>query len=319
MSILNNAVAAIQVGVEDYENGEPNRLLSSMRNVVSGLLLLYKEMLHRLSPDYDKDLLLKQNLKPVQQGEGIVFKGIGKNTVDVHTIKTRFKDFGIEFDKDKDVMLRSIIELRNNIEHYYTDVKPIEIEQLLAKAFVLIHDFTSRVLKEDPGKLFGEECWSTMLFVSDVYDSQTKLCQDSFQNVNWKYETVKESLCELNCSQCNSDLIQAINEGDELPDIHLRCASCSHEFLFADILVECVTEYMDMISHAFFMDSGESPNTECLECGEATYIFHEGCCVNCGYTLEYTECAVCGNDLSIDEQHFNGLCSYHDYVASKDD
>lgn len=300
MSILNNAVAAIQVGIEDYDNGEPKRLLSSVRNVVSGLLLLYKEMLHRLSPEYDKDLLLKQHLKPVKSGNEIVFKGIGKNTVDVHSIKTRFKDFGIEFDKDKEAMLKSVIELRNNIEHYYADVKPIEVEQLLAKAFVLIHDFTARVLKEDPRKLFGEEYWSTVLF--EVYDSQSKLCTDSFTQVDWNYETVKESLHELTCSQCNSDLIQAINEGDVLPDIDLRCVSCSHEFSFADVLVECVTEHMNMMSFAFYVDSGgDEPNATCPSCDEETFIFHEGCCVYCDYTPKYTECVVCGTGLSLDD------------------
>ncbi|MHC8442122.1 MAG: hypothetical protein ACYYK0_08080 [Candidatus Eutrophobiaceae bacterium] len=317
--MLNNAVAAIQVGVEDFDDGDPKRLLSSMRNVVSGLLLLYKEMLHRLSPKTDKELLIKQNIKPVKVDGDIVFQGVGKKTADVYTIKARFNDLGIGLDREKTRFLDNVIEVRNNIEHYYTAVKPIEIEQLLAKAFVLIQDFTCRVLKENPKELFGDDCWEKLLAVSDVYESQKNLCIESYDLNDWKFDWVKESLCKLVCPECNSDLVKAVSDGHELPNINMQCASCSHEFSFKKVFVECFTEFMDTISHVTIKDGGESLNETCFECDKGTFLVEEGICVNCGYELDYTECEVCSESLGVDDQENSGLCSYHAWTLDKED
>jgi len=49
-TILDNAVQSIQIGIEDYRSSDPRRLLSAIRNVQAGILLLCKEQLRRLSP-----------------------------------------------------------------------------------------------------------------------------------------------------------------------------------------------------------------------------------------------------------------------------
>jgi len=50
VDLLTNAVESIQIGVEDYQAGSPPRLLSAVRNIQAGILLLYKEALRRESP-----------------------------------------------------------------------------------------------------------------------------------------------------------------------------------------------------------------------------------------------------------------------------
>ncbi len=50
MDLLANAIESIRLGVEDYEDGSHPRLLSALRNIHAGILLLYKEALRRLSP-----------------------------------------------------------------------------------------------------------------------------------------------------------------------------------------------------------------------------------------------------------------------------
>lgn len=37
------------------------------------------------------------------------------------------------------------------------------------------------------------------------------------------------------------------------------------------------------------------------------------------YTRDYKECNVCGQELAIDEQDLDGMCSYHAHALSKDD
>lgn len=43
MSILQNAIDSIQVGIEDFEDGDERRNVSAVRNISAGTLLLYKE------------------------------------------------------------------------------------------------------------------------------------------------------------------------------------------------------------------------------------------------------------------------------------
>lgn len=42
-ALLKNAVSSIQIGIEDYQSKDERRLLSSIRNITSGMLLLFKE------------------------------------------------------------------------------------------------------------------------------------------------------------------------------------------------------------------------------------------------------------------------------------
>jgi hypothetical protein len=50
MNLLANAIESIQVGVEDYQAATRPRLLSAVRNIHAGVVLLFKEALRRRSP-----------------------------------------------------------------------------------------------------------------------------------------------------------------------------------------------------------------------------------------------------------------------------
>ena len=49
------------------------------------------------------------------------------------------------------------------------------------------------------------------------------------------------------------------------------------------------------------------------------YVVDEGKCVNCEFSLEGYECAVCSTALSIDDYRYGdgGFCSYCQHVMSK--
>ena len=70
MSLFENALHSIQIGVEDFGSDDPRRILSAVRNVQAGVLLLCKEKLRRLSPD--GELLLKQKLEPILGAGGLL-------------------------------------------------------------------------------------------------------------------------------------------------------------------------------------------------------------------------------------------------------
>src|SRR5690349_5186971 len=100
MNMLANAVASIQVGIEDYESHHDNRrLLSAVRNLYAGVLLLAKEKLRRESPPASSEVLIKKRVRLQKDGGGqLRLIGVGKSTVDLAEIVERFKELAIPLD-----------------------------------------------------------------------------------------------------------------------------------------------------------------------------------------------------------------------------
>jgi hypothetical protein len=70
VNLLDNAIGSIKVGVEDAQSGKHERLLSAVRNIHAGILLLYKEALRRLSPPGSNEVLLKETIRPKRDAAG---------------------------------------------------------------------------------------------------------------------------------------------------------------------------------------------------------------------------------------------------------
>ncbi len=315
MSILQNAIDSIQIGVEDFESNDGRRTVSAVRNIAAGILLLYKEKLCQLSPDDNKELLIKQNIRPVQNAQGeIVFEGKGDKTVNVQSIKERFASLNVEVEWKR---FDEINKLRNDLEHYYTPKSPDAVREIVAKSFLLIRDFLTEHLQEDPQQILGNDCWTTLLEVSDVYSAEKQACKASINAVDWKYHSVEIALKNLRCNQCHSSLIQAPHSDDVYPMIDLRCKSCGEDFSFYDVLEQCIDDSLAGEAMISAMNGGNSPYDECHECGKGTFIHEEECCVACDYEMEYTSCEGCGDPLSLEDQYNEGKCSYCQYRWEK--
>jgi len=53
--------------------------------------------------------------------------------------------------------------VRNEIEHYYTTVSQDALKAVIADTFIIVRDFVTTELKDDPRELLGSETWQTML------------------------------------------------------------------------------------------------------------------------------------------------------------
>ncbi|HAU1272981.1 TPA: hypothetical protein F8S01_15980, partial [Legionella pneumophila] len=100
MNLFENAIAAIQVGIEDFNSEDERRALSSVRNIFSGLVLLYKSKLWEISPKNDEYLLIKNDLVyQIQDGRVLVSSKKPKDkpgkTVNIHQIQERFNSLSI--------------------------------------------------------------------------------------------------------------------------------------------------------------------------------------------------------------------------------
>lgn len=315
MSLLVNAVESIQVGVEDYLMDDGRRYLSAVRNICAGILLLYKEKLCQLSPSHDGEILIKKDIRPSYDGEGnVIFIGKGKKTVDVQEIKERFSSLEIKVEWKK---FDELNQLRNEVEHYYTDKSPDAVREIVAKSFMLIRDFISEHLDAQPRQLLGDECWQALLETADVYAAEEEACRKSLEQIDWKYQTLKDALKKIRCPDCHSGLIRTEDEGEYDISTLLICSSCGKEFDFGDVVERCLSDDLAAQTYISIKDGGEAPLGTCPSCYRHTYMIAEEHCAVCDYELEYLECMMCGTILSLDDQYFDGFCGYCQHLMDK--
>lgn len=315
MSILKNAVESIQVGVEDFSSDDERRSVSAMRNIAAGLLLLFKAKLCMLSPDHDKELLIKKDLAPAYDESGnLILRSKGKKTADVAQIRERLTNMKVDVDWKR---VDKITNLRNEIEHYYVAATPDAVREVVAESFLLIRNFLQIELGQDPQTLLGDECWQVLLNTSDVYSAEENTCKASLMAIDWKYSTIKSALNYLRCSNCGSSLIEAHAGGKNFQNSLMRCKSCDHQFLFEDAIEDCVSQLLGITAHMNIKDGGDSHYGTCPHCDRETFVLSEGVCVACEEELEYTKCVRCSASLSLDDHDNDGLCSYCKYVQEK--
>ena len=315
MSLFDNAISSIKVGITDFEsNDEEGRLLSSVRNIYAGILLLYKEILLRLSPAESNEALIKAKIIPKRTVDGhIIFVGTGKKTVDNFQIEERLKELNIEVDWKK---LERINKIRNNIEHYYSASPDQEILEIVANSFVLIKDALTEHLQEDPKDILGEDCWNILISTAEFFDEEYKNCQRLISQIEWNSETLKFACSEIVCPDCDSTIVKPLDPSSDVKKLSFSCTACMKEFPLHNIVGEYLNKYFAADIYSSIKDGGELPLGRCPHCCEDTYIIAENICAYCWSSKDYDECSACGEGLSLDEQE-DGLCSYHSHVFSK--
>ena len=318
MSLFENAIESIQIGVEDFLKNDNRRVLSAVRNVHAGILLLCKEQLHRLSPS--DDLLLAQRFEPRPAGAGkISIVPVGRNTVGIDEIKKRFDRFGIAFDWKR---FEQIAEIRRFIEHAYLKGTRDRAKQAVADAFILIRHLLVDVLHEDPLAKLGAECWNALLENADLFEAELKVCRATLENVAWKTEAAAKALDSLACPSCRSSLIrQRTPDNTDQFEMSVYCVACGENHELGSVLSLAFDDVFGAEAHMAVKDGGDPPIETCPECGEETYVVEERRCAACDFELpEDASCAVCGTGLSAQEYgEYGGLCSYHAWVMAKDD
>ena len=313
MSILENAIDSIIVGIEDYKMDDKRRLVSSTRNIYAGILLLFKYKLVELSPKDSDDVLIKQKLLPKllprqNESKKLEWIGKGKKTVDSVQIRERFEALNIVVDWKR---LEKINTYRNNIEHYYSTESKESIKSLISNSFLIIRDFISHYLDKDPKRLLGEEIWEFFIEINEIYVSEKRDCVESLQKIEWTSNALYESIIEYKCKECGSDLIE-LNKKNEF-----MCKSCN--FIYdEEILIEHAL--IDNISWRF---EEEEALINCPDCGRYTYVISEKECQLCNLSINDT-CIRCGCEIRNDELEesyleSSGLCSYCSYQANKND
>lgn len=309
MSILINAVDALQCGLEDFETGTEPRLKSSIRNIHAGILLLFKEKLSRLSGADTDEALIKERVVPELVGSTIIWRGKGKKTVDVQSIQERFSSLGIGVNwKPFD----SINSIRNEIEHYYTKATVKTIQEVIAKSFIIVKDFMSVHLGVDPKKHFTEEAWSTFIGAEEVYEREKVECAATYSELDCESSFIQSRIDETTCETCGSDLLRFDN------DSNMECRACGSVVGREAAIVRIAEEPSGYTTYVSAKDGGEPEVVACPECNDKAFIVEEMVCACCGASQD-SECERCGNKIPIEELDGSGLCGWCSHMSSKDD
>lgn len=327
-SLLTNAVQSIQIGIEDFGSDDPRRILSTVRNLYSGILLLLKEELRRRSPADSNAVLLRveHDFKP-QPGGVMTVVGKGKHTVNGRQIRERLESIGTPLTAEEWKRLWADLgkfqAIRNDVEHFETKVPKAEIKAAIFLATALVRLVVADLLKEDPASLLGDACWSVMLQTEQVYAEQKLACEATLAKVQWNTKAATDAVAELRCSYCESELVgqkDAANVWQE--SVVFICAACGTEddaedgeWLMAAVLAsKGIDPFYD------FSDPDSGPTAECPECTRAGVVVEDAACALCGWEHSGERCAVCGEGVSFeDDQEHPGLCDYHYAQSQKDD
>lgn len=308
-SLLTNAIQSIQIGIEDYRSTDPRRVLSAVRNISAGILLLYKEKLRRLSPPDSNEALIKKKITGQRSADGTVaLVGLGKSTVDSREIEDRFKSLHITVDW---VLQKKISSIRNNIEHYCSTENVTNIKQLVADSFILIRDFITDQLQQDPLDVLGTETWEVLLETRSVYDKERAECSRAMSNVDWPHSELSRVAACFRCPHCQSDLIKPTSEEvDALEDYSLLCSSCGCNSSFEDMIEDAVDECYGVEIYIAAKDGGDSPLDMCSTCSRTTFVIAEQYCVACGDSSSGSTriCQLCDEPVGDEGEN---LCYYH--------
>lgn len=317
MDLLTNAIESIRMGVEDYKQGSHGRLLTGVRNIHAGILLMYKEALRRLSPPGTDEALIKAKLLPRVNAQGNVeFIGVGRKTVDVQQIRERFAALGIATDWTR---FDRISEARNDTEHYYSQANKKALEGVVSDAFVVLRNFIATELKEDPLQLLGDETWQAMLEVSEVYEAERAECETSLAAVDWQSDALADGVMDLACPSCSGSLLRPDGDNKQYrDDMSLQCRICGETSDAHDFVPRAIACALGQDRYLAYKDGGETPYTNCPNCGAEAYVMNEQKCALCGESAEHT-CARCGNEIPAEEMTSSPFCGWCAHMMAKDD
>lgn len=226
--------------------------------------------------------------------------------LDRQQIEERFKELGLNLDWSK---LQELARIRNDVEHLFMTVKPAIAKEALASAMPVIEQLLVEHLQEDPAHLFRDGVWKALLENKDVLDQQQARCIESFQNMNWEFDTLFEAASELRCSICGSSLVRQINpDNQSFEAMEIDCAECGAVLDREEVFEAAIGEATAGDAYIAITDGGEPPLTTCPECHRESWVNGEGCVLCPGADLT---CSMCGEQFNPDDFNYDaGMCSY---------
>lgn len=310
--IFDNAVTSIRMGIEDFETDDDDRMMSAARNYYAGLLLLAKECLVRTAPAAEAMTIVGARFKPIPNDDGGVDHVVdGYTTVDLGTLKRRFKDFKLPWPTAD---ISKLQQYRNNLEHYHLAEPIAALREAIASSFPMIVDFF-KVLDEDPQHHLTT-VWDVMVAERATFDKLRLECDLTWNAVAWPAPV--NSLDRMSCPNCQSSLIAQDDPANPLhADVEGRCVQCNEEIDHNAMMTLIVNASYETDAYIAAKEGQEPLIGDCPQCGESAYLDayidegKYGVCFACGTSVD-SVCDRCHERILIDEYEGElcGSCTY---------
>lgn len=328
-----NAILSIQLGIEDFEvcqkkvaeGGKPARALSAIRNLFSGVLLLFKYRIALSVPEDKKEQRAQLIYNPpreilpyIDEDSNVEWKPKGEfktTTIDVYNIQSRFETLKIRTDWK---VIEKLQQCRNHLEHLHPINSLGEIADFVAELFPILRDFIQDELNEDPRELL-QDSWEILLKQHGFFEDTRRKCVEMWQKLEDLPERVSDLLDECRCVKCGSVLLspseQHIFDKEDVESLYYHCLNCSSENMFKPLLEEKLNKIFSLHDKESLHNPPEVAH--CLVCGNDFFVREDDICYWCGEERQYQECEWCGKDLDVDEQDNDGSCSDCSYRYSQ--
>lgn len=313
--LLKNALESIENGVADFTSGDPRRVTSSLRNLYAGVLLLLKEKLRQLSPANSNDLLIWVKYAPQLVNGQVQLVGTGKKTVDYIEIKERFDSLELSLDWKR---LEHLQRLRNSAEHHVPTAPKAVMQDAVANTFLLVTDVLDKHLGLAPATVLDAAVWTTMRTEARTHHELSTRCRESRASMTDVPDAAARAIQgAISCPECSSELVRA-NSPQYDEESVFECVACGEVSTLREVLPSALDRAYRFESYAAVKDGGDAPIGTCPNCYAETYSREEDICLSCGEDRPYSECATCGNALTLDESD-EATCGYCRHVMEKDD
>lgn len=290
-ALFDNAIMSIKMGIEDYHRKTPPRVLSSVRNLHAGILLLAKEVLVRHAGGALAEQVIHSDYKPVlNKGRVQYFPSSGR-TINLDQIIRRFQDFGLKIHKNS---LRSFNRLRNHIEHHSSDRSPDQIRGAITDALPIIRNLL-QLVHEQPDSALGET-WRTMLEVERTYVEELETYQKTFDSLRPNNEIFRR--IEFICPNCWSSLVCQKQPGNkDLNALECECYSCQTTSSASEVVEVALAWHI--IHDSNYDTTLQTHQAKCSKCKARSVIFSGGQwkCVMCKNVFG-DSCQKCGTSLT---------------------
>ncbi|WOE78453.1 hypothetical protein RZO07_24645 [Pseudomonas protegens] len=277
MSLFDNAIQSIQIGLDDYMHDD--RLVSSVRNIYAGILLLFKHKLLLLGGEDSSAALIKQVVVPTLNSDGVViWKGVGNKTIDVATIKSRLTSLGISVDWK---IFDRINKHRNEIEHFFSPSTEDEVANLLADCFIIISKFLTDHLNTNAIEVLGEDSWQILLHAYEVFEFEIENTAHTICTLDFHHEIIRDIFTDFCCISCSSPLVKPTQLGIKAERSLFFCAECGSKYSYDDI---CNAGVPDLCLRNPSSNAKQSivSFSNCEFCNEGLYIIEHRVCTSCG-------------------------------------
>jgi ribosomal protein L37AE/L43A len=304
MDLLTNAIESIQVGVEDYQVGTRPRLLSAVRNIHAGILLLFKNALREVSPPDSNNALMMAVIAPFRSGtiNRITFVGTGYKTATVGQIKERFKALGMQANWER---FDRINRTRNEVEHLFPQLDQKGLRGLIADSFLVMRNFIRDELFRNPWDVLGQKTWQAMLEVAEVYEKDRVECDELVAKATWRSVLIKAGVQKMACPKCASGLLEPFEDSDS--ELWLDCRSCGSNFSPSTHVPWAVMTELAAEEIEASREGRERLYSDCPSCGHRAYVVAEKQCAMCQF-VRGPKCIECGDDLQPEEISASPVC-----------